>query len=176
MSFERMKSTIAGLVLLAMFVAIFVFTSRDADSASVTEGKFLVTVDDVTSGGDYFVKRLEILANQASGVRVKHGDEGTSWVSLEGMTGKEGTVRAQVVIMCDMSQTMGTEKRSVTLVLNVGRGVGGTGGGLSRYTVPADTKLDELVTLNLPDGEFDVGSVLTMGEFQGKPITLQVER
>ncbi len=177
MKSERMKSLIPAVIIIGMFLVLFAITNGDAGVASVDVGKFRITIDDVASGEDYFVKRLEIQANEASGMRLTHGDNGGAWISLDNhLADGDSTADARVVIMLDMSHPMRTDQRTVTFLLKLGRKSGGGAGGPSRYSVPADTKMDELITLNLPEGEFDVGSVLSLGEFQGEPITLEVER
>lgn len=176
MNSDRMKSTIAGLALLAMFVGIFLLTSREADSASVAEGKFRVTVDDVTSGGDYFVRRLKFRVNRASGIRLRLGDAGESWMSLRDRpTREDGIVEANVVLMCDMGHALEGDQRWVTWLQQI-TSAQGMAGGPSRYPVPSDTKMENLVTLNITEGEYNVGHPLTLGQFQNEPIVVTVER
>ena len=165
-----------ALVLAILLVAALVAGAWGRPTPGIEEGRFRAEPEQVTEASDLIVMRLKIVSRGAGGIRASLGDGNSSWLSVRNAPRSQTEAHvAHLVFVADKSLDLGTERCSITWLDQITTPGGARVGGPSRYVVPRDTKLEEYVQLDLPEGEYVVGKTLQLGTVGGEPLRVTVE-
>jgi hypothetical protein len=171
-----MMRFLPALALIGVLVAAVSASAWYQSAPTLPVGRFVVQPETIAEGTGLSVKRLNIVANGAKGIRLSQGAGDESWLSLASTpTLSDGLQRVQLVFVADKSLDLGTDHCSVTWLAQITTTAGARVGGPSRYSLPRDTDLNEFVQLDLPQGEYAIGETLRLGWVDTETLDVTIE-
>jgi hypothetical protein len=132
---------------------------------------FRLTLQDIITQEDVKISLLTIDVVRPASISVST-DSGYQSGALP--DAPEGVVRQGQVVLSASRVVCPHDKQVCVQVTIVEKSAVGWAGGPAIYSVPSDTKLGTFFTVSATSGVYKLDAPLTIGQLQGKPVTLVV--